>query len=169
MYDNTQRYGLISRFFHWSMALGFSFLLLTVILWTIDEAYFSLMAYHKSVGFLMMVLVIMRAIWAALNWTKRPHGNLLVKLGHLGLYVLMIAVPLVALLRQYGTGRSPLSVFGMNVMDKATDKIEWMGQLGNAAHGKLGFALFALAVGHIGFAVYHQIKGEKIMNRMVGK
>lgn len=169
MYDNTQRYGIISRLLHWTMAAGFAFMLFTVIMWKTNEEYFSLMAYHKSVGFLLAVLIVIRLVWAAMNLTKRPPSNLVAKLGHLALYGLMLAVPFIGLLRQYGSAKGSLAVFGVEVMGKAPEKVEWMAQLGNAAHGKLGFILFVLAIGHIGFAIWHQIKGEKILNRMAGK
>ncbi|MDK4687786.1 cytochrome b [Kingella negevensis] len=168
MYDNSQYYGAISRALHWLMAVGFLFMLFTATMWNMDDKYFSLMGAHKAVGVLLMVLVLVRLVWAVLNWTKRPYGNLAVKLGHLALYVLMIAVPLVGLLRQYGSGRE-LNVFGLVLMEKSADKIESLVQLGNVAHGKLAWALFALVAGHIGMAVLHQIKGEKIINRMAGR
>lgn len=168
MQDNQLYYGTISRILHWLMAAGFAFLLFTVIMWNINEDYFSLMAYHKSVGFLLTILIVVRIIWALLNASRRPQSNLAVKLGHWALYVLMIAVPVVGLLRQYGAARSTLDVFGIEVMGKAPEKIEWMTQLGNAAHGKLGYVLFVLAFGHIVAAIVHQIRGEKIINRMAG-
>ncbi len=177
MKDTPQYYGTVSRLLHWSMAAAFVFMLFTALMWNIDEDYFSLMDYHKSVGFILMLLLIVRLLWAALNFHSRPHSGALVKLGHFMLYALMAAVPFTALLRQYGAARSELQVFGITVMDKAPEKIEWMNQAGGAhliagadlsVHGLLAFALFILAAGHILFAVIHQIKGEKIINRIAG-
>lgn len=167
--DTPQYYGGTSRFFHWTMAAGFAFMLATVLMWNINEKYYSLMAYHKSVGFLLMVLVVLRAGWALLNLRNRPHGDLAVKLGHAALYALMVAVPVVAMIRQYGSARGDLAVFGVTVMRKIPEQIEWMTQLGNAVHGKLAYLLFVLAAGHIAMAVLHQIRGEKVINRMIGR
>ena len=168
MKDTQQYYGTISRLLHWSMAAAFAVMLFTAAMWNFNEDYFSLMGLHKSVGFLLMILIVVRVIWAALNIKNRPHGNLIVKLGHLGLYVLMIAVPMVGLIRQYGSARGSLKVFGVEVMGAAPEKIEWMTQIGNMAHGNLAWLLFALAAGHIVMAIVHQVKGEKIINRMAG-
>lgn len=169
MKGTPQYYGTLSRFFHWLMAAMFAFMLCTAAMWNINEKYYSLMGYHKSVGFLLLVLVALRLVWALANWRNRPHGSLAVKLGHAALYVLMAAVPVVAMIRQYGSARGDLEVFGITVMHKIEQPIEWMTQLGNAAHGKLAYLLFVLAFGHIAMAVLHQLRGEKIINRMAGK
>ena len=162
MKDTPQYYGTLSRFFHWLMAAMFAFMLCTAAMWNINEKYYSLMGYHKSVGFLLLVLVALRLVWALANWRNRPYGSL-------ALYLLMAAVPAVEMIRQYGSARGDLEVFGITVMHKIEQPIEWMTQLGNAAHGKLAYLLFVLAFGHIAMAVLHQLRGEKIINRMVGK
>lgn len=167
--DNPNTYGSVSRFLHWSMAAGFAFMLFTVAAWSLNEDYYSLLAYHKPVGFILLVLAAVRLLWAALNAARRPPAHIGARLGHLALYGLMLAVPLVAMIRQYGAARGPLDVFGIRVMTGSPEKIEWMAQLGNQWHGLLGWVLYALAAGHIVMAVVHQIKGEKIINRMAGR
>ena len=44
-----------------------------------------------------------------------------------------------------------------------------MSNLGNAAHGKLGWLLMAFAIGHVAMALVHQLKGEKLLQRMAGR
>ena len=168
MQDTPQYYGTISRLLHWLMAAAFAFMLFTAIMWNINEDYFSLMGYHKSVGTILAVLIVLRVVWSAINASRRPFSAPVVKLGHAALYLLMIAVPFIGLIRQYGAARGPLNVFGIEVMTGSPEKIEWMVNLGNAAHGKLAFLLFFLAAGHIVMAVIHQLRGEKIINRMIG-
>ncbi|MDO4434223.1 MAG: cytochrome b [Alysiella sp.] len=168
MKDNHQYYGIISRLLHWGMAAGFAFMLFSVAAWNYNEEYMSLMNYHKSVGFILLILCAIRLVWAAVNFKNRPYGNLIVKIGHLALYAVMLLVPLVGVLRQYGSARGAMEVFGYTVLDKAPEKIQWMSQMGNLLHGKLGWILFVLAAGHIAMAIVHQIKGEKIINRMAG-
>ena len=70
MKDTPQYYGTLSRFFHWLMAAMFAFMLCTAAMWNINEKYYSLMGYHKSVGFLLLVLVTLFALgflWFALS------------------------------------------------------------------------------------------------------
>ena len=90
------------------------------------------------------------------------------KAGHSLLYVLMLGVPLLGALRQYASAKGGLDVFGITLIPAAPQKIESLVQLGNQLHGKLGFALFVVVAGHVAMAVWHQIKGEKIINRMFG-
>lgn len=163
--DNSQVYGTISRTLHWTMAICFGFMLYTGLLG--EEGFRAWLPYHKSVGTILMLLIIVRVIWAVMNRKNRPApDNIWVKAGHFALYVLMLAVPSVALIRQYGAARGPLEVFGVNVMNGSPEKIEWTVSLGGALHGELAWALFALSAGHIVMAIYHQIKGKKILNRM---
>lgn len=166
--DTVHYYGTISRFFHWVMAICFAFMLFTAIAWNVNEEYYSLMGYHKSVGVILMILIVLRILWAIVRRAHRPHEYLLAKLGHSVLYLLMLAIPTIGLLYQYGAARSPLEVFGVQIMAKSPEKIEWMMKLGNMAHGKLAWLLFVLIVGHIMMAIIHQVRGEKIINRMIG-
>lgn len=162
--DSSQRYGTISRFLHWSMAICFGFMLYTGLQG--EDAFRELLPYHKSVGTILMALIAVRIIWAMLNHHKRPKAaNIFVTLGHLALYVLMLAIPTVALIRQYGAARGPLEVFGVNVMEGSSERIIWMVELAEW-HGEMAWALFVLAAGHIAMAIFHQIRGEKILNRM---
>lgn len=81
----------------------------------------------------------------------------------------MIAVPLVALVRQYGSGRA-FSPFGIPLMPGFEGgKIEWMTDLGSNFHSLLGWLLLALAVGHIVAAFWHHFTGDKnVMYRIIG-
>ncbi|MEG9488113.1 cytochrome b [Mannheimia indoligenes] len=163
--DNSQVYGTISRTLHWTMAICFGFMLYTGLQ---GEAFREWLPYHKSVGAILMLLIVIRVIWAIINRNNRPApDNIFVTLGHFALYVLMLAVPTIALIRQYGAARGPLDVFGVKVMEGSTEKIEWAVSLGNNFHGELAWGLFVLSAGHIVMAIYHQIKGKKILNRMV--
>ena len=53
-------------------------------------------------------------------------------------------------------------------MQGSPEKIEWMSNLGNMAHGKLGWLLFALVAGHIAMVVVHRIQGHDVLYRMIG-
>lgn len=166
--DTTAAYGTVSRVLHWLMAAAFVYMLFTVVSWSIDEENFDLLDHHKSVGFLLLLLAALRLVWSLLNRRRRPSVNLLARLGHAVLYALMVAVPLVGLMREYGAARSDMRVFGVSVMARAPERIEWMTRLGGEWHDTLAWILFALAAGHIVMALVHQIKGDKVINRMAG-
>lgn len=168
--DSTSRYGLVSRALHWGMALlfvwQFSGAGARVLLEdTAIESF--LWGTHRNVGVLLLTLVVLRALWALANASRRPPAvSVMAKLGHLALYGLMIAVPTIALIRQYGSGR-PLEVFGVPLMSGGGERVEWMINLGGLLHGELGWALLVLVLGHIGMAVLHRrLTGHSLMTRM---
>jgi cytochrome b561 len=158
--DTTTRYGTLTRLLHWSMAL--------LLLWqflsaashflledTAVEAFFW--PTHKPLGVLLLILIVIRLGWAAINVARRPASiNLLAKLGHLGLYAFLLVIPVLGLLRQYGSGRAfePLGIPLFPGFDG--DEIAWMVEPGNALHGLLGWLLLAMIVGHIIMVIYHR-------------
>ncbi len=168
-----QTYDAVTRALHWLTVLGFIGILSTIAVWTIydgEEWVKSLYGVHKSIGFITLLVIVVRIVWALLNASKRPAADsFAAKAGHLALYVLMFAVPVIGMIRQYGSGRGPLKVFGVEVMQGSPEKIEWMSNLGNMAHGKLGWLLFALVAGHIAMVIVHRIQGHDVLYRMIGR
>lgn len=173
--DNYERYGRVSRILHWGMAL----LLLWQFLSAASHFFFDDTAIeaffwptHKPMGLLLFVLIIIRIIWALMNVSNRPPSiNWLARLGHITLYVLMLAIPSLGLLRQYGSGRS-FEVFGIQVFSGFEgEKIQWTLDLGGLLHGELGWLLLALAIGHIFMSYWHKKSKttNNVMPRMWGK
>ncbi|OFT00601.1 cytochrome B [Neisseria sp. HMSC31F04] len=114
-------------------------------------------------------MIVVRILWAAANMGKRPPADsAAAKMGHLALYALMLFVPLVGMIRQYGSGRGPLKVFGLQVMQGTPEKVEWMANLGNMLHGKMAWLLFVLVAGHIAMVIVHRMQGNDVLPRMLG-
>lgn len=164
----SQKYNTLTRFLHWLMALCFAIMLGTALMFS-EESMRTLMPIHKSFGFVLAVLIVVRVLWSFITRHQRPVNTAIAKLGHLALYALMIIVPLTALIRQYGSGRGPLKVFGVQVMQGLSEPNEFLADIGNIFHGNLAYLLFILVAGHIAVAVLHQLKGEKIMQRIIGR
>ncbi|WP_416138389.1 cytochrome b [Halomonas sp. HK25] len=167
---DTHPYGRVSRLFHWGMAALFAWQFVTVgarVLLPDGALDDFLWPTHKPLGALLMLLVVLRLVWALVDRTRRPPSlNLAAHLGHLALYALMVAVPLVALMRQYGSGRA-FSPFGIPLMSGFEGEIEWMTAIGGIFHGLLGWVLLALVVGHVGMAILHRrLSDENVLARM---
>tara|TARA_B100000676_G_C17997889_1_gene799042 strand:+ start:959 stop:1492 length:534 start_codon:yes stop_codon:yes gene_type:complete len=173
--DTATRYGSFSRLLHWAMALlllwqflsaGAHFLLED----TAIEAFFW--PTHKPLGVLLLILVAIRLGWAVINLARRPPSiNILARLGHLGLYAMLFAVPVLALLRQYGSGRS-FAPFGVPLFSGFEgENIAWLVAPGNALHGLLGWLLLAMIIGHMAMAFWHRKQPGQldILPRMWGK
>lgn len=170
--DTPVRYGSVSRFLHWLMAAGIGWVLLSAIVHALaeDSALDGLMwPTHKHVGSVLMALIVLRVLWALMNARRRPPStNLPARLGHWALYVLMIAIPLIGLLRQHGSGRA-FSPLGLPLFPAHDDKVQWMVDLGGALHGELGWALLALVAGHVFMAFWHRRDAAKdVLPRMLG-
>src|SRR5690554_6177966 len=65
--DTKQRYGLVSRLFHWGVAL--------LVLWQVMKIFDrindgehwvgqNLVPWHVSIGSLLLVLIVLRIVWA---------------------------------------------------------------------------------------------------------
>ncbi|SHK79929.1 cytochrome b [Halomonas caseinilytica] len=173
MMDHDHGYGLVSRFFHWFMALLLLWQLISAALhFAFDEAPVTdfFFGFHFSNGVLLLCLALLRGIWGLLNLSRRPPHRRgierLAALGHVLIYLLMIAVPTIALIRAYGSDH-PFSALGMPLFAGQATEIEWMTNLGGQWHGLLGWGLFALVAGHIAMALVHtHVWKEPLIRRM---
>lgn len=170
--DSRSKYGSVSRFFHWLMAL--------LIFWQflklgdrISEGEHwvgeTLVPWHVSIGVLILVLVVVRIFWARSQLQQRPLHDpataALVKGGHMALYVCMVLMPVTGLCYMLGNGYG-LKVFGMQLVAKGPE-IDWAASVGSL-HPPLAWLTVLLVVGHIGAALYHKlVKRDDIMQRML--
>lgn len=174
--DDEYRYGRVTRLLHWGIALlltwQFAGMAVKLIVGRAPITAF-MVGSHKGIGTILMVLILVRALWGLCNMTRRPsHGHgfwgLAAKGGHLVLYGLMLIIPALALLRQYGSGK-PLEVFGLTIMKGGGAKIEWMTAPGDAAHGLLAWVLLAAIAGHIVMVLVHRfVWNDGTTRRMIG-
>ena len=163
MGDTATRYGFISRFLHWLMALGFAWMLFTATSRFIDKDSAltkAVFAYHGQVGFTILWLGVLRVLWALSQSKNRPHNDFIVKAGHGAMYLLMLLVPALALGRAFGSDRG-FNYFGMPILEPVGVKTQWLVDVGNAAHGNLGWLLFLLIIGHIVMTIKHKLAGPE--------
>lgn len=156
----TVRYGLAARTLHWGMAALIVFQLITAAAhWGLEDTYIEslLWPWHKPLGLLLFVVACLRVALVLASLGKRPAStHWTAAAGHFSLYVLMIVIPLVALIRQYGSGRA-WELWGVSIFPGFdAPKIEWMVSLGNTLHGVLGWCFAALIVGHVAMVVAHR-------------
>ncbi|BFM09157.1 cytochrome b [Halioxenophilus aromaticivorans] len=166
IYDTPEKYGIISRALHWAMAalLLWQFLGAAAHLLLSDTAIKGfLFGRHKALGFLLFLLFFVRVAWALINAAKRPPSlSLAAKAGHIALYALLLAVPALALARQYGSGRS-FDWFGISVFSGFEgNEIDWMVNIGNSFHSWAGWLLAALIAGHIIMVFLHKKASDQV-------
>lgn len=177
IWDESARYGAISRFFHWSVAAlmvwQFSGMLAKISLGRDHPLTGALSGNHAQVGTILFVLIACRMIWAGLNRGSRPdHGTgwqgHAVRLGHVTLYALMLAVPLAALLRAWGNDRA-FAPFGFQIFAaRGPDEVVTTATaIGDSFHGEMAWIMGVLILGHIAMAVLHQlVRRDGTLKRM---
>ncbi|WBU52452.1 cytochrome b [Paracoccus sp. SCSIO 75233] len=177
--DSPDRYGAVTRFFHWSIAVLIIWQLVSMAvknaLGRESELASFMVGTHASVGFTVFILVWLRVIWVFANRDRRPvhEAGLLgtaAKLGHLALYLLMLFVPTVAVLRAFG-GTRPFTVWGIELFAGRPEGQE-VAVLSNAGnlHGEMGWVMALLIAGHVAMALFHGIVlKDRTLTKMAGQ
>jgi len=173
MYDSKERYGSITRIFHWGMAL--------LIIWQFMKFFDrindgehwigeNIVSWHVSIGSLLWVLIVLRLIWAATQKNNRPEQDpstaFLVKAGHGLLYLGMLLLPITGLMIMIGNGYG-WNPFGLGLIARGGAEIGWLATLGSA-HSLIAWSLLILVLGHAGIALLHHfVKKDGVLRRML--
>ncbi len=181
--NSEKSWGALSRLLHWAMAvliifmIGFGVYMVNFVENPLEQ--FPLYQTHKSWGFVAFVLVLARVIWRLAN---RAHPVLPemsaferfgARAGHVGLYALMIVMPLSGWLM---ASASPLQdlfgvkneVFGLFEMpDPFVPGDEGLESIFAAIHFGGAIALALLVLVHLAAALkHHFVKRDDVLKRM---
>jgi len=175
--DNGLRYGRITRIFHWSMAAIFVWQFSGIVINRLfgRSALTDLLnSTHGELGAVILLLAGLRALWGFYNLGNRPEHEsgilgTAARLGHIGLYLLMLFIPAVAFLRAVGSEWG-LVLFGFEIVPRSTENIGWMVAPANLLHGVFAWTLLAMIAGHVAMALIHRfVWKDAVLNRMAGK
>ena len=172
---NTKtQYGIPSISLHWLMAiliitqlsLGLYMVGLPV---SIQKLKFY--AWHKQIGILILMIVIIRLSWRLLNIT--PTLSLLpwwekfaARSVHWALYIFMFFLPITGWLLSSAAGIPP-SFFGLFVLPNLIAPNEELRYLLTETHEILAYSLIAILCLHIAAALkHHFIDKDNILRRM---
>lgn len=169
--DSKERYGRITRSFHWGMALLIGWQLLKFFDRIADGEHWvgqTLVPWHVSIG---MLLIVLRIVWATKQRDNRPEHDpgtaFAVKAGHGLLYAGMALLPVTGVLTMLGNGYG-LKVFGVQLVARGGAEIPWMISLGSL-HSPIAWIMLILVAGHIGMALLHPfVKQDDVLQRMAG-
>ncbi len=169
--DTPERYGSVSRLFHWGMAFLIGWQVLKIFDRIEDGEHWvgeTLVPAHVTIGTLLLVLVVLRIAWALHQKDNRPSLDPAIRtparVGHILLYALMALMPITGALAVIGGGHG-WNAFGFQLVAKGEES-PWMSGIGSL-HSPLALMLLVLIVGHIGMGLYHQfIRKDGLLRRM---
>ncbi|MBU2969798.1 cytochrome b [Pseudoalteromonas sp. C2R02] len=179
MLKNTETaYGYISIIMHWLMALIifglFGLGLYMVELSYYDAWYKGSLDLHKSIGMMLVALLLARVCWTVFNIKPKSAVNNASKLevkaahfAHIALYILMTALMLSGYLISTADGRD-ISVFGLVSIPASSIAMQNQEDIAGNIHNILAWSLFLLASAHGLAAVkHHLINKNDTLKRML--
>jgi cytochrome b561 len=171
--DNQQRYGTVSKFFHWVMAI------------LILEQFFKFAdrinegehwlgdtfgPLHGSIGLILLMLVVLRLLWSMSQKGQRPLNHsferVVANVTHRMMYLCVLILPFLGMLYVYGKGY-PVKFFGLEVIAKPASETEWAITVGGL-HSPVAILLTLTVLLHTAAAIYHRVvKKDDVLQRML--
>lgn len=172
--NSKYRFGIITIFFHWVMAIliiGLLTLGLYMVSLPISLQKLKLYGWHKEYGFVVLALVMLRLVWRLMNTTPQlslPWWEKFAAISmHWALYGFMFAMPITGWLLTSAAGL-PVSFFGLFPLPVLIAPNEEWRPLFKEAHEWIGYGLIAAISLHTAAAIkHHFINKDDILRRMV--
>lgn len=187
--NTVEGWGLPARLLHWSMAvlilglLGLGWTMVNVVGTADLVLRFRLTQLHKSFGFVVFALALLRLGWRAANPSPRaPEGaaweKAAAKGAHFALYGLMLVLPLSGWLMASASPLNDPGAFPFQVRNMVFGLFELPdpihpGDRGleaalKAVHWWAAVALAGLLLAHAGAAmVHHLVRRDRVLMRML--
>lgn len=172
----SQTYSAPARWLHWSMALLVLPMIAAGLLMVQDgisrPLQNSLFLFHKNVGVLLIILIVIRLIN---RWRHAPPPEpahlprwqaRIASITHILLYVLLLVMPLAGYIRVKAGGFpiETLDALGIPALVMRSDAVA---EVAKTIHFFGGRALVVLVAMHIGAALFHAIiKRDGVFSRM---
>jgi cytochrome b561 len=164
MTSRLLRFTPLQRALHWIMAICILTMLFVGVgmVSTIAPKYLPLISLHKTLGIIILILVLIRIVARLRYGTPPLPADLppLLKLGavlsHYALYALMIVMPLLGW-AMLSAARYPVVLWGGLRLPRIVPPSERLHTLLWDAHHYLAFAFFAVVLLHVAAALFHAL------------
>ncbi len=163
--NTKENYGLISRLFHWIIAIFIiSMLSVGFIMTGIQQFELKMEVYkiHKALGVTLLVLVILRLLWKFNNITPMlpkttPFWQVIAsRMNVLLFYVMMFLMPISGLLMSLLNGHA-IDYFGFFKIAPFFSEATLAGSIARQTHIYSSYAFVILLILHIMAAFYHHL------------
>lgn len=175
--NSINNWGLTSKIFHWLMAIAILFMAglgLTMINVRLSPMKLELFIVHKSIGILLLAMVIARLYWRFVNPTPELPATMsarekkFARLTHAWIYFLLICIPLSGWIIS-SAANFPLKWFGLFEVPAIVAPDIIVEDYAKKAHMTLLILLGITILGHIVAALRHHILlGDNVLRRMLG-
>ncbi|MGF2733526.1 cytochrome b [Marinobacter sp. DUT-1] len=177
--NSTERYGSVAIFIHWLVAAAVIGLF-ALGYWMVDLSYYDDWYrrgpdIHRSVGILLLAVMVIRVIWRFTNPPPLPlsdHQRLEVLAAHAAhglLYALLFVAMVSGYLISTADGSS-ISVFGWFEVPSVTGQVKGMEDVAGSIHYWSTWAIVILAGLHALAALkHHFVDRDRTLLRMLGK
>jgi cytochrome b561/polyisoprenoid-binding protein YceI len=177
MIRNTQdSWGFAAKFFHWATAL-LVFVQLPLgwmaVSWRLSPAKAHLYVWHKSLGMLLLVLVVLRLLWRFVNSTPALPADMPLwqcrsaRTSYALLYALLIAMPLTGWILN-SAANVPVHIFWLIPLPSIAAPSKNTASLAAFAHITMFVTLTALLMIHIAAALrHHFVSRNDVLVRML--
>lgn len=176
MFMNTpDQYGLVARVLHWLVFLLVAGMLIGGALLNLlppGGLRSVLIASHKSLGVIVLILMLARLAWRSANPAPQPLGrepvlNTIAHLLHVVLYLLLIIQPLAGILMSQAFGY-PVSVFGLFRLPSLIWQSPTLGAFFGDVHTATAVLLtIAVLVHAVAGLKHHFVDRDRTLMRMI--
>jgi cytochrome b561 len=135
----------------------------------------DLIAIHKSIGVIILVLALIRIAWRVVSKYPEHLGEMsksqeiIAKLTLLVLILGTVMMPVSGIVMSIGGGHA-VAVFGVELIAGSAEKMETVSRVGKIMHGLGGNLMIAFIVLHILGAIKHErIDKDGTLSRMLGR
>ena len=177
--NTSERYGTLSIALHWIMAVALIGMYWVgdymVDLTYYDKLYHTLPYWHKSVGVILGLALLLRLAWMYSHTRPEPlatisaQNHALAKWGHMGLYALLVLLIISGYLISTTKGKG-IEVFGLFEIAAWLPESTERGELAGKIHEWGAKAFILLVIVHASAALLHHFYWkDATLKRMLGR
>jgi cytochrome b561 len=176
MKDTESRYGPVSQAIHWlTVALFMSQIAVAIYMEDLPKgpAKLEWYALHKSIGFTILSLVLLRMVWRLMNEKpplpmdmKRWQQILAHGVQH-SLYLVMVLMPISGLVMSWAANY-PVSIYGMFTLPNLVAPSESLKETMIVVHEIFAWSVIVLISLHVAGALnHHFVIKDNVLRRML--